>query len=108
MFSCILFQEKQVDLLPKLKQNVSTPEGVPRLYDLVKVKDERMKLAFFAALGNTVVANDLDQVRIHFSIDFYTVIVFKVSDEKSVHKLADESLVLTFGCVIYFLGQSLI
>ncbi|XP_054803249.1 structural maintenance of chromosomes protein 4 [Prosopis cineraria] len=53
--------EKQVDLLPKLKQNVSTPEGVPRLYDLVKVQDERMKLAFFAALGNTVVANDLDQ-----------------------------------------------
>ncbi|KAK4271995.1 hypothetical protein QN277_020606 [Acacia crassicarpa] len=53
--------EKQVDLLPKLKQNVSTPEGVPRLYDLVKVQDERIKLAFFAALGNTVVANDLDQ-----------------------------------------------
>ncbi|KAI9120379.1 hypothetical protein K1719_007412 [Acacia pycnantha] len=53
--------EKQVDLLPKLRQNVSTPEGVPRLYDLVKVQDERIKLAFFAALGNTVVANDLDQ-----------------------------------------------
>ncbi|KAF7802987.1 structural maintenance of chromosomes protein 4 [Senna tora] len=53
--------EKQIDLLSKLKQNVSTPEGVPRLFDLVKVRDERMKLAFFAALGNTVVANDLDQ-----------------------------------------------
>ncbi|XP_028198158.1 structural maintenance of chromosomes protein 4-like isoform X2 [Glycine soja] len=53
--------EKQVDLLPKLKKNVSTPEGVPRLFDLVKVQDERMKLAFFAALRNTVVAKDLDQ-----------------------------------------------
>ncbi|CAB4275028.1 unnamed protein product [Prunus armeniaca] len=53
--------EKQVDLLPKLKENVSTPEGVPRLFDLVKVKDERMKLAFFSALGNTIVAKDLDQ-----------------------------------------------
>ncbi|KAH1192645.1 Structural maintenance of chromosomes protein 4 [Glycine max] len=53
--------EKQVDLLPKLKKNVNTPEGVPRLFDLVKVQDERMKLAFFAALRNTVVAKDLDQ-----------------------------------------------
>ncbi|XP_061355125.1 structural maintenance of chromosomes protein 4 [Gastrolobium bilobum] len=53
--------EKQVDLLPMLKKNVSTPEGVPRLFDLVKVQDERMKLAFFAALRNTVVAKDLDQ-----------------------------------------------
>lgn len=55
-------QEKQVDLLPKMKERVQTPEGVPRLFDLVKVQDERMKLAFFAALGNTVVAKDLDQV----------------------------------------------
>ncbi|GLU22194.1 hypothetical protein SLE2022_382860 [Rubroshorea leprosula] len=53
--------EKQVDLLQRSKETVSTPEGVPRLYDLVKVQDERMKLAFYAALGNTVVAKDLDQ-----------------------------------------------
>ncbi|XP_057419756.1 structural maintenance of chromosomes protein 4 [Lotus japonicus] len=53
--------EKQVHLLPMLEKNVSTPEGVPRLFDLVKVQDERMKLAFFAALRNTVVAKDLDQ-----------------------------------------------
>lgn len=49
-------------LLHKLKEPVSTPEGVPRLFDLIKVKDERMKLAFYAALGNTIVAKDLDQV----------------------------------------------
>lgn len=55
-------QEKQAYLLPKLKMNVSTPEGVPRLLDLVRVRDEKMRLAFFAALGNTVVANNLDQV----------------------------------------------
>ncbi|KAL9323456.1 hypothetical protein ACSQ67_008313 [Phaseolus vulgaris] len=53
--------EKQVDLLPMMKKNVSTPDGVPRLFDLVKVRDERMKLAFYSALGNTVVAKDLDQ-----------------------------------------------
>ena len=45
-----------------MKEKVSTPEGVPRLFDLIKVQDERMKLAFFAALGNTVVAKDIDQV----------------------------------------------
>lgn len=60
-------QEKQVDLLPNLKKKVQTPEGVPRLFDLVKVQEERMKLAFFAALGNTVVAKDLDQVGFHIS-----------------------------------------
>ncbi|KAI4352571.1 hypothetical protein L6164_006809 [Bauhinia variegata] len=53
--------DKQVNLLSKMKENVSTPEGVPRLFDLVKVRDERMKLAFFAAIGNTLVAKDLDQ-----------------------------------------------
>ncbi|KAH7861220.1 hypothetical protein Vadar_023285 [Vaccinium darrowii] len=53
--------EKQVDHSPRLKEKVSTPEGVPRLYDLIKVQDERMKLAFYAALGNTVVAQDIDQ-----------------------------------------------
>ncbi|KAK9109610.1 hypothetical protein Sjap_017670 [Stephania japonica] len=53
--------EKQVDHLRKMKEKVSTPEGVPRLFDLIKVQDERMKLAFFAAIGNTVVAKDLDQ-----------------------------------------------
>ncbi|KAJ6834241.1 structural maintenance of chromosomes protein 4 [Iris pallida] len=53
--------EKQVNHKHKLKERVKTPEGVPRLFDLVTVKDERLKLAFFAALGNTVVAKDLDQ-----------------------------------------------
>lgn len=55
-------QEKQVDHLHRIKEKVTTPEGVPRIFDLVKVQDERLKLAFFAALGNTVVANDIDQV----------------------------------------------
>ncbi|XP_074578322.1 structural maintenance of chromosomes protein 4 isoform X2 [Curcuma longa] len=53
--------ERQLDQLRKLKDKVKTPEGVPRLFDLVAVKDEKLKLAFFATLGNTVVAKDLDQ-----------------------------------------------
>ncbi|XP_042025830.1 structural maintenance of chromosomes protein 4-like [Salvia splendens] len=53
--------EKQANHLPKLREKVVTPEGVPRLFDLIKVQGERIKLAFFAALGNTIVAKDIDQ-----------------------------------------------
>lgn len=53
--------EKQTNHLQRLKERVKTPEDVPRLFDLIRVKDERMKLAFYASLGNTVVAKDLDQ-----------------------------------------------
>ncbi|KAJ0454757.1 putative structural maintenance of chromosomes protein [Helianthus annuus] len=53
--------EKQMNQMSRMKEKVSTPEGVPRLFDLIKVQDERMKLAFFAAMGNTVVAKDKDQ-----------------------------------------------
>ncbi|KAK9064798.1 hypothetical protein SSX86_016180 [Deinandra increscens subsp. villosa] len=53
--------EKQINQMSRMKEKVSPPEGVPRLFDLIKVQDERMKLAFFAAMGNTVVAKDKDQ-----------------------------------------------
>ncbi|KAI3972796.1 hypothetical protein MKX01_019454 [Papaver californicum] len=53
--------EKQRNLSNELNKRVDPPEGVPRLFDLVKVNDERMRLAFYAALRNTVVAKDLHQ-----------------------------------------------
>ncbi|KAL6551563.1 Structural maintenance of chromosomes protein 4 [Orobanche gracilis] len=53
--------EKQVHHLPRLKEKIVTPESVPRLFDLIKVQDERMKLAFFAALGNTIVTEEINQ-----------------------------------------------
>ncbi|KAM5546561.1 structural maintenance of chromosomes protein 4-like [Rosa sericea] len=56
-----MIMEKITDCLPVRKENVKTPEGVPRLFDLVRVEDQRMKLAFFEVLKNTVVAKDLDQ-----------------------------------------------
>lgn len=37
------------------------PAGVPRLFDLVRVREERVKLAFYFALRDTVVADSLDQ-----------------------------------------------
>ena len=40
---------------------VATPENVPRLFDLVTPNHERYAPAFFKAIGNTLVANDMDQ-----------------------------------------------
>jgi structural maintenance of chromosome 4 len=40
---------------------VQTPENVPRLFDLVKPKDEKLRPAFYQVLTNTLVAEDLDQ-----------------------------------------------
>ena len=37
------------------------PQNVPRLYDLVRVKDDQIRTAFYFALRNTLVANDLKQ-----------------------------------------------
>ena len=34
---------------------------MPRLYDLVRVKDDRIRIAFYFALRDTLVANDLKQ-----------------------------------------------
>ncbi|KAL8658909.1 MAG: hypothetical protein Q9226_000700 [Calogaya cf. arnoldii] len=40
---------------------IDTPEGVPRLFDLVKPKDTIFQPAFFSVLQNTLVAKDLEQ-----------------------------------------------
>jgi len=40
---------------------VETPEGVPRLFDLVHSKDDIFRPAFFSVLQNTLVAKDLEQ-----------------------------------------------
>ena len=40
---------------------IDTPEGVPRLFDLVKTKNEIFRSAFFSVLQHTLVAKDLEQ-----------------------------------------------
>ncbi|CAF9906961.1 hypothetical protein IMSHALPRED_005404 [Imshaugia aleurites] len=40
---------------------IDTPEDVPRLFDLVRTKDEIFRPAFFSVLQNTLVAKDLEQ-----------------------------------------------
>jgi len=40
---------------------ISTPENVPRLFDLIKAKDEKFLPAFYHSLQDTLVAKDLAQ-----------------------------------------------
>ncbi|KIJ66611.1 hypothetical protein HYDPIDRAFT_26944 [Hydnomerulius pinastri MD-312] len=44
-----------------LNERVQTPENVPRLFDLIKPKDPKFAPAFYKAVGNTLVASDLEQ-----------------------------------------------
>ncbi|KAK7540679.1 putative nuclear condensin complex subunit Smc4 [Phyllosticta citribraziliensis] len=52
-------------LLDRLAQRdlspIKTPEDAPRLFDLVKAKHDRFRPAFYSALQNTLVADDLAQ-----------------------------------------------
>ncbi|KFQ75227.1 Structural maintenance of chromosomes protein 4, partial [Phaethon lepturus] len=51
-------------------QKITTPENTPRLFDLVKVEDEKVRLAFYFALRDTLVANNLEEAtRIAFQKD---------------------------------------
>ncbi|KAI6017477.1 RecF/RecN/SMC [Pisolithus marmoratus] len=45
----------------RVNERISTPENVPRLFDLITPKEPKFAAAFYKAVGNTLVANDLDQ-----------------------------------------------
>lgn len=42
-------------------QKIPTPENVPRLFDLVEVEDEKVRLVFYFALRDTLIANNLEE-----------------------------------------------
>ncbi|KAH0624117.1 hypothetical protein JD844_007511 [Phrynosoma platyrhinos] len=49
---------------------IQTPENTPRLFDMIKVKDEKIQQAFYFAIRDTLVANNLDQAtRVAFQKD---------------------------------------
>lgn len=51
-----------LDKLPnKPIEPIQTPENVPRLFDLIKPKDPKYGPAFYKAVRDTLVANDLEQ-----------------------------------------------
>ncbi|XP_076301412.1 structural maintenance of chromosomes protein 4-like [Lasioglossum baleicum] len=70
--------EKQQRLLDRCRQKIQTPENVPRLFDLIHVEDERVLPAFYYALQDTLVANDLDQAtRIAYGQRRFRVVTLK-------------------------------
>lgn len=49
---------------------IHTPEDIPRLFDMVRVKDDSVRPAFYFALRDTLVAQDMEQAtRIAFQKD---------------------------------------
>ncbi|KAJ7783053.1 RecF/RecN/SMC [Mycena metata] len=69
----------QFTVLEKLRSDgmakIHTPENVPRLFDLVQPKEEQFAKAFYKALGNTLVANDMEQAnRIAFGAKRWRVV----------------------------------
>lgn len=53
--------DKQEHLRPVYSKPMKTPENVPRLFDLIKVSDDRVRPAFYYALRDTLVADELNQ-----------------------------------------------
>lgn len=67
--------EKQEYLRQRANSQIQTPENVPRLYDLIKINDDRVRTAFYYALRDTLVAKDLDQAsRIAYGEQRYRVV----------------------------------
>ncbi|KAG7097670.1 hypothetical protein E1B28_004996 [Marasmius oreades] len=46
---------------PEAMQQKPTPENVPRLFDLIAIKDDKFRPAFYKALADTLVAQDVTQ-----------------------------------------------
>lgn len=70
--------EKQQRFLAKCRSKIQTPENVHRLFDLIKVEDERVLPAFYYSLQDTLVAQDLDQAtRIAYGRMRYRVVTLK-------------------------------
>lgn len=56
----------------------SSPENAARLFDLIRVEDERLPAAFYFALRDTLVANDLEQAtRISYGQKRWRVVSLK-------------------------------
>lgn len=70
---CVMFLKEQnigfatfigLDKMKVWERNMApirTPEESPRLFDMVRVKDERVRPAFYFALRDTLVAQDMEQ-----------------------------------------------
>ena len=64
----------------KLFNYLRRPENVPRLFDLIKVKDEKVKTAFYFALKDTLVGKDLEQAT-RISDKVILIVIFSKSNK---------------------------
>lgn len=70
--------DKMVKWREHAANTIKTPENVPRLFDLIRVKDDEIKSAFYFALRDTLVANDLDQAtRIAYGAQRFRVVTLQ-------------------------------
>ncbi|KAG5889944.1 hypothetical protein JTB14_018839 [Gonioctena quinquepunctata] len=70
--------DKQEHLRGLANGKIKTPENVHRLFDLIKIQDEDVRPAFYYALRDTLVANDLDQAsRIAYGAQRFRVVSLK-------------------------------
>ncbi|EFA80589.1 structural maintenance of chromosome protein [Heterostelium album PN500] len=51
----------KISYLDKQTEKIDTPDNTPRLFDLIKMKDNMYATAFYYALRDTLVADDLDK-----------------------------------------------
>ncbi len=57
----MVFGAVQMKVWQQSMGSISTPENIPRLFDMVRVTDESVRPAFYFALRDTLVAADLEQ-----------------------------------------------
>ncbi|CAJ0561316.1 unnamed protein product, partial [Mesorhabditis spiculigera] len=57
---CICLDKIQ-HLTQRMEQQRQYPENMPRLFDLIKINDQRMRVAFYHAVQETLVATDSNQ-----------------------------------------------
>ncbi|KAK7470998.1 Structural maintenance of chromosomes protein 4 [Stygiomarasmius scandens] len=66
---------EKLNFSPNQLQKMSTPENVPRLFDLITFKDPKFAPAFYKALSDTLVAENMDQAnRIAYGAKRYRVV----------------------------------
>lgn len=56
-----------------MELKTQTPEGAPRIFDLIDFKEVRVSTAFFYVIRNTIVAKSWEQsARIAFGFSIFT------------------------------------
>uniref|UniRef100_A0A667Y2Y9 Structural maintenance of chromosomes protein n=1 Tax=Myripristis murdjan TaxID=586833 RepID=A0A667Y2Y9_9TELE len=67
---------------------IPTPENSPRLFDMVRVKDESVRPAFYFALRDTLVAQDMEQAtRLAFQKDKRWRVTAQLTHYKNIQRL---------------------